>query len=64
MVEKKGVPVSELKPELKSVGLSEALSESSDVDFAAVEKIRDSISRGEVSLDPNVLAKAIMDLHS
>jgi len=62
VAEKKGVPVSELKPELQSVGLSEALSESSEVDMSAVERVRDAIAEGNISLDPDVLAEAIMDM--
>lgn len=63
VADKKGVPVSELKPELQSVGLSEALSGSSEVDMAAVERVRDAIAEGTVSLDPDVLAEAIMGMH-
>lgn len=50
-------------PELQSSGLGRTLAQSSDVDMAKVNEIRQAISEGQLDLDPQVLAAAVMDLH-
>jgi flagellar biosynthesis anti-sigma factor FlgM len=62
--QKKGALVSEMDPELSSIGLSEAVSKSQDVDISLVESVKNQISEGKLSLDPKKLAEAIMDMHS
>lgn len=55
---------SELDPELLSLGLSDAIAESTDVDMGLVESVRQQIAEGRVSLDPAKLSEAIMDMHA
>lgn len=50
-------------PELQSSGLGDALAQSSDVDMDKVNQVRHAISEGKLSLDPDVLARAVMELH-
>lgn len=65
-------PSSEAKPktpekpagiELPSVTARKALQESTDVDMDKVQRVREAIARGELVLDPTVLAEAVVDLH-
>jgi negative regulator of flagellin synthesis FlgM len=50
-------------PELKSTALRKALEASSDVDMNKVAQVRQAIAQGELSLDPDVLAEAVVNLH-
>lgn len=56
--------MSELKPEIQNPGLSEALSSAPEVDMDLVASVRDELSRGEISLDPEALSKAIMEMYA
>lgn len=49
---------------LQSSTLRQHLQAASEVDIRRVSRIREAIARGELSLDPDVLAEAVMDMHS
>lgn len=49
--------------ELQSTSLRQNLQAVSDVDVNKVNQVREAIARGELSLDPDVLAEAVMDMH-
>lgn len=50
-------------PELRSQGVVEALAASGEVDLDKVNQIRQAISEGRLSLDPEKLAEALLALH-
>lgn len=50
--------------ELQSTSLRQELQAATEVDIHKVSQVREAIARGELSLDPDVLAQAVMDLHS
>jgi len=50
-------------PEIQSSGLAEALTEASDVDLNKVSEIRQAIREGKLSLDPDVLADAVLGMY-
>jgi len=50
--------------ELQSAGLRESIEGSDSVDMQLVEKVKGQIARGEVVLDPEKLAEAIMEIHA
>lgn len=55
-----------LKPateQLQSTSLRQNLQAASEVDIDKVNQVREAIARGELSLDPDVLAEAVMDMH-
>jgi negative regulator of flagellin synthesis FlgM len=49
--------------DIQSSGLAKLLAQSSDVDMDKVNKIRQAISDGQLSLDPEKLAEAVLDMH-
>jgi negative regulator of flagellin synthesis FlgM len=49
--------------ELGSTGVRKALEESTGVDMDKVRQVRDAIAKGELSLDPHVLAEAVVSTH-
>lgn len=50
--------------QLQSHSLHQQLQNASDVDINRVTQVREAIARGELSLDPEVLAEAVVDMHS
>lgn len=40
-----------------------ALDDSSDIDMARVDSIRQALSEGQLSLDPQALSQAILEMH-
>lgn len=50
--------------ELQSSSLRQQLQAAGEVDIRKVRQVREAIARGELSLDPDVLAEAVMDLHN
>lgn len=50
-------------PELHSPAVKKALAASSEVDMNRVNQMRQAISEGRVSLDPDKLAEAILGMH-
>jgi len=50
-------------PEIQSSGVAEALTEANDVDLNKVSEIRQAIREGKLSLDPDVLAEAVLGMY-
>lgn len=49
---------------LPTSAIRQNLQASSDVDVDKVAQVREAIARGELSLDPEVLAEAVVDMHN
>ncbi|WKE66526.1 flagellar biosynthesis anti-sigma factor FlgM [Gallaecimonas kandeliae] len=50
-------------PAIHNADLANVLSGASDVDMAKVNEVRQAISQGQLALDPDKLADAILALH-
>lgn len=51
------------RAEIESSGVREALAASSDVDMKKVAALRAAIGQGQLSLDPEALAAAVLAMH-
>ncbi len=57
------VPAQPVAAELQSTSVRRALQESADVDMDKVREVRLAIARGDLALDPDLLAEAVLDMH-